>query len=303
MTQKREVVLQVHGLRKVYRIGTTLGRKKEIVAVDNASFAIQKGETLGLIGESGSGKTTIGRLVVNLIEPTAGEIIYRGRALSALRGTEKDTYRRRVQIVFQDSGSAFNPRQTIGQQIADPIRRFELYPDRGSIETRIRELLDIVGLRSDHANRYPHELSGGQRQRAGIARALAVEPEFLVLDEPVSALDVSIRAQIINLFIELQRAFGLTYLFIAHNLDLVPYLCDRVAVMSQGRIVETADTLSLYRDPQHEFTRTLLGSILTLEGDLRNAYESSGRRGPSREAAYVRREHGGWESEAVAFKG
>ncbi|MDQ0186597.1 ATP-binding cassette domain-containing protein [Cytobacillus sp. FSL R5-0569] len=268
-----ESLLDVSGLTKVYgNKGSLFVPRKEILAVNKVSFSIKRGETFGLIGESGSGKTTIGRMVMRLIDATAGDIQYKGKSILSMKKGEMDKLRNEMQIIFQDSGSAFNPRKTIGEQILHPLNKF--YPgNEAQIQyKKVIEMLDVVGLRSDFYHRYPHELSGGQRQRAGIARALIVKPKFLVLDEPVSALDVSVKAQIMNLLIELQKEFQLTYLFIAHNLDLVAYFCDRVAVLSKGKMIETAPTIDLFRKPQHEVTQKLLSSILTLDGDLGDYY-------------------------------
>ncbi|MFT8319943.1 MAG: ABC transporter ATP-binding protein [Bacillus sp. (in: firmicutes)] len=259
-------LVEIRNLQKVY------GRKSkfsvfpsnEVAAVKDVSFSIKKGETFGLIGSSGSGKTTVGRLLLRLIEPTNGDILYKGKSLLELNKKGMDAMRNQMQIVFQDSGSAFNPRKTIGEQIAHPLIKFGGYSDQHDLKRKVYEMLDVVGLRKDFAGRYPHELSGGQRQRAGIARALILKPEFLVLDEPVSALDVSVKAQIINLLQDLQKEFGLTYLFIAHNLDLVAYFCDRVGVMSKGEMVETGSTIDIFRNPQQEITKSLLDSILTV---------------------------------------
>ncbi|MBD7938347.1 MULTISPECIES: ATP-binding cassette domain-containing protein [Cytobacillus] len=270
---QNESLLDVQGLTKVYgNKGSLFVPRKEMLAVNNVSFSIKKGETFGLIGESGSGKTTIGRMVLRLIEATAGDIQYEGKSILSMKKGEMDKLRSEMQIIFQDSGSAFNPRKTIGEQILHPLNKFHSNSDAGYQYNKVIEMLDVVGLRADFYHRYPHELSGGQRQRAGIARALIVKPKFLVLDEPVSALDVSVKAQIINLLIDLQKEFQLTYLFIAHNLDLVAYFCDKVAVLSKGELIETAPTIELFRKPKHEVTQKLLSSILTLDGDLGEYY-------------------------------
>lgn len=262
-----EALVEVRGLTKSYpvRKGLVIPRVVgEVRAVDNVSFPIYKGETLGLMGESGCGKTTVGRLIMGLIEPTAGEVLYAGKRISGLSHDEMLPYRRKMAIIFQDPYSSLNPRKTIGNIIMDPMKRFRMFATERQMQERVLELLDKVGLDPNHANRYPHEFSGGQRQRIGIARALAGAPEFVVLDEPVSALDVSIQAQVLNLLQDLQSEFGLTYLFIANNLNVVEYIADRVAVMHKGQVVELAQSHELYSRPQHPHTRHLLSSILTL---------------------------------------
>lgn len=267
-------LLEVQNLKKVYGAKKNWFYKNEgFQAVKNVSFSINKGESFGLIGESGSGKSTIGRMILRLTEPTAGSVFYNGESLLTLTPQQMEAYRSKIQIVFQDSGSAFNPRMTIGEQIANPLLK-QNKEARQTANQKVASLLEKVGLQKKFASRYPHELSGGQRQRAGIARALILNPEFLVLDEPVSALDVSVKAQIINLLQELQDEFNLTYLFIAHNLDLVAYFCDKVGVLSNGELIETAPTIDLFRHPEHETTKKLLKSILTLNGDFDDFRES-----------------------------
>lgn len=270
---KDNTLIEVKGLQKIYdgKKGLFLPSKK-VTAVKNVSFSIRDGETFGLIGESGSGKTTVGRMILRLIEPTSGSVIYNGQSLMDLSKKEMAALRKDIQIVFQDSGSAFNPRKTIGTQIAQSLLKFGDNQDIKLIRKEVLHMLEVVGLRADFYNRFPHELSGGQRQRAGIARALVLKPKFLVLDEPVSALDVSVKAQIINLLIDLQKEFNLTYLFIAHNLDLVAYFCDRVAVLSKGEVMETSSTIELFNNPKQDMTKKLLSSILTLQGDLGEVY-------------------------------
>jgi peptide/nickel transport system ATP-binding protein len=226
-------------------------------AVDDVSFEIGSGEVLGLVGESGSGKSTIGRSILKLIEPTAGEVRFEGVDLAALSPRAMRPYRRRMQIIFQDPYASLNPRRRVGDTIDEAMATHGLHPGPAR-RARIAELLSLVGLAPEHAARFPHEFSGGQRQRIGIARALAVEPRFIVADEPVSALDVSIQAQVINLISELREKFGLTMLFISHDLDVVEYLCDRIVVLYLGKVMEVAPARELYRSPRHPYTEALL---------------------------------------------
>jgi oligopeptide transport system ATP-binding protein len=233
----------------------------DVKAVDNVSFFIRRGETLGLVGESGCGKTTVGRCVLMLYQPTAGDILFEGQHLTKMRGRDIRRMRRRMQVIFQDPYASLNPRMTVGSIIGEPIVIHNLAANRRERKEKVQELMRIVGLNPYYANRYPHEFSGGQRQRIGIARALAVEPTFIVCDEPISALDVSIQAQIINLLEELQREFRLTYLFIAHDLSVVRHISDRVAVMYLGKLMEMADRIELYENPLHPYTKALLSAI------------------------------------------
>ena len=258
-----EPLLQVRNLVKHFKIGGGLfgGRAGLVRAVDGVSFAIQRGETLGLVGESGCGKTTTGRCILQLERPTAGEVRFEGRELTTLGVAELRAVRRRIQVIFQDPYSSLNPRMTVGQIIGEPLAVHGIISGAAARRNRVRDLLRRVGLAPQHDSRYPHELSGGQRQRVGIARALAVEPALIVCDEPVSALDVSIQAQIINLLEDLQSEFGLTYLFIAHDLAVVRHISDRVAVMYLGKIVEISDRKTLYDDPLHPYTRALLSAV------------------------------------------
>ena len=227
--------------------------------VEDVSFAIQPGETVGLVGESGSGKSTVARMLLRLIEPTAGDVMFEGQPLPPASSSAMRALRRRMQIVFQDPYAALNPRMTVGKILAEPFAIHSEAPREG-LPARLRELLRSVGLDESALPRYPHEFSGGQRQRINIARALALQPSFLVLDEPVSALDVSVGAQVINLLRDLQRTMGLTYLFISHSMPLVRYLCDRVAVMQRGRLVELGDCLQVCEAPQNPYTRQLIAA-------------------------------------------
>ena len=234
-------------------------RTKPLKAVDNVSFAIQPGETLGLVGESGCGKTTVGRTILHLYKPTGGEVLYKGRKIQTKADIQ--AFRNKASMVFQDPYSSLNPRMTVADIIGEPLDVHKLYSSRQERQERILELMGYVGLNSEHAARYAHEFSGGQRQRIGIARALAVNPDFIVCDEPVSALDVSIQAQVINMFAELQEKFGLTYLFIAHDLLVVRHISDRIAVMYLGKMVELADANEIYDHPLHPYSKSLLSAV------------------------------------------
>jgi oligopeptide transport system ATP-binding protein len=259
----QELLLEVRHLVKHFPVGGGFlgGHRGLVRAVDDVSFAIRRGETLGLVGESGCGKTTTGRAILQLERPTSGQVLFEGRDLTKLDETELRDTRRRMQVIFQDPYSSLNPRMTVGQMLAEPLAVHGIVRDATARAARVRDLLERVGLLPQHASRYPHELSGGQRQRVGIARALAMEPTLIVCDEPVSALDVSIQAQIINLLEDLQQELGLTYLFIAHDLAVVRHISDRIAVMYLGKIVEIADRRALYEDPQHPYTRALLAAV------------------------------------------
>jgi oligopeptide transport system ATP-binding protein len=252
-------LLEVKNLKQYFDISTGMFKSKPLKAVDDISFSIKKGETLGLVGESGCGKTTVGRSILQLYKPTAGEVIFNGVKIETKESIKH--LRENAQMVFQDPYSSLNPRMTVGDIIGEPLDVLKLYKNNKERENRINELMDIVGLSSEHATRYAHEFSGGQRQRIGIARALAVEPEFIVCDEPVSALDVSIQAQIINKFEDLQNQLGLTYLFIAHDLLVVKHISDRIAVMYLGRMMELAAADELYNHPLHPYTISLLSAV------------------------------------------
>ena len=254
-----DVLLEVDNLVKHFSVGS--GHAARVRAVDGVSFTIRRGETLGLVGESGCGKTTTGRCILQLERPTSGRILFEGVDLTTLEHNALRAVRRRVQVIFQDPYSSLNPRMTIGQIIAEPLQVHGIVREKAARASRVQELLLQVGLLPQHAQRYPHQLSGGQRQRVGIARALAMEPALIVCDEPVSALDVSIQAQIINLLEDLQSRLGLTYLFIAHDLSVVRHISDRVAVMYLGKIAEITDRQRLYEEPLHPYTRALLSAV------------------------------------------
>ncbi len=259
-----DVLVSVRGLKKYFPVteGALIPRVvAQVKAVDGVSFDIRRGETLGLVGESGCGKTTTGRCILQLERASEGEILFDGQSLSTLDRKALARVRRRIQVIFQDPYSSLNPRMTVGDIIAEPIRVHALEPNRKAGAKRVRDLLTICGLPAKFADRYPHEMSGGQRQRVGIARALSMKPEFIVCDEAISALDVSIQAQIINLLEELREEFKLTYLFIAHDLSVVRHLCHRVAVMYLGKVVELAECDELYGNPLHPYTRALLEAV------------------------------------------
>ncbi len=272
-------LIEVRNLKEHFPIQVSGMKTKPLKAVDGVSFSIKRGETLGLVGESGCGKTTVGRTILNLYKPTSGEIIYNGKPIKTAADIKE--FRTKATMVFQDPYSSLNPRMTVADIIGEPLDVHKLYKTKEERQARILELMSYVGLNSEHAARYAHEFSGGQRQRIGIARALAVNPEFIVCDEPVSALDVSIQAQVINMFQELQEKLGLTYLFIAHDLLVVRHISDRIAVMYLGKMVELADADEIYDHPLHPYSKSLLSSVpvpdpniarankrIILEGDI-----------------------------------
>ena len=252
-------LVEVKHLKQYFDINTGFFKSTPLKAVDDISFAIRKGETLGLVGESGCGKTTAGRTILHLYKPTDGEVLFHGKPVRTKQ--EIDEYRTKATMVFQDPYSSLNPRMTVSDIIGEPLDIHGLYKTKEERRARILELMSYVGLNSEHASRYAHEFSGGQRQRIGIARSLAVNPEFIVCDEPVSALDVSIQAQVINMFDELQEKLGLTYLFIAHDLLVVRHISDRIAVMYLGKMVEIADAEEIYNHPLHPYSKSLLSAV------------------------------------------
>lgn len=270
-------LVRVTGLKKHFTqndglLNRLLNNTETVKAVDGVSFEIQQGETLGLVGESGSGKSTTARALLHLDEPTAGTVTYDGTDLGSLSSKELKQMRKQMQMVFQDPASSLNRRKTVSQLLKQPMQIHDLY--QGQRDERVEELMETVGLSPEHSNRYPHEFSGGQRQRIGIARALAVEPDLLVCDEPVSALDVSIQAQILNLLEELQNEFNLTILFIAHDLSVIRYVCDRVGVMYLGELMEIGPTEELFKNPQHPYTMSLLDAIPEVDPDLAKARQA-----------------------------
>ncbi|MQF48606.1 ATP-binding cassette domain-containing protein [SAR202 cluster bacterium AC-647-N09_OGT_505m] len=262
--QQEEVLLDVKNLVKYFPVmkGLVISKKvADVKAVDDISFFIRKGETLGMVGESGCGKTTAARTILQLYRPTSGQVVFEGTDLATIKGQELRQMRRRMQMIFQDPYGSLNPRMSCGSIIGEPLIVHKMTTSRSEYRDRVAELLTTVGLNTHMANRFPHEFSGGQRQRIGVARALAVRPNFIACDEPVSALDVSIQAQLINLLEELQQSFGLTYLFVAHDLSVVRHISDRIVVMYLGKIAEIADRNELYENPLHPYTKALLSAV------------------------------------------
>lgn len=262
-------LLQVNNLKKHFHLG-----KNEILkAVDGVSFHINKGETFGIVGESGCGKSTAGRTIIGLYDQTDGEVIFNGKNIHTLNSKERHTFHRQMQMIFQDPYASLNPRSTVAEIISEPMEVHGLYANKQERLNRVYQLLEDVGLNRSHANRYPHEFSGGQRQRIGIARALALDPEFIIADEPISALDVSVQAQVVNLLKRLQKEKGLTYLFIAHDLSMVKQISDRIGVMYLGQLVELTESSELYKKPLHPYTQALLSAIPIPDPDIEDQRE------------------------------
>ena len=284
MNEQQKVLLEIQNLRKYFSIKTGTFKRKNVQAVESVSFNIYKGETLGLVGESGCGKTTLGRTIIRLYEPTSGRIVYDGTPIydsEKIIAVDMLPYRRKMPIIFQDPSASLDPRMTVGEIIGEALDIHKLCEGKQQRRDRINALLDEVGLNTEHANRFPHEFSGGQQQRVGIARALAVEPEFIVCDEPISALDVSIQSQVVNMLEDLQAEKGLTYLFIAHDISVVRHISNRIGVMYLGQMVELTESYELCSHPMHPYTKTLLSAVplpdpiksranqrILLEGDI-----------------------------------
>ncbi len=267
VTGEKKPLMEVSHLKKYFRVN----RKATVMAVDDVSFHIMPGETLGVVGESGCGKTTCGRTCVGMYNPTDGTVTYDGKNVHELKGAEKRAFTKEVQVIFQDPYASLNPRMTVAEIIGEGMDVHKLYTGKAERQERIAQLLRMVGLNQEHANRFIHEFSGGQRQRIGIARALAVEPKFILCDEPLSALDVSIQAQIANLLIRFQKELGLTYMFIAHDLAMVKHISDRVAVMYLGKLVELASSSEIYSNPLHPYTEALMSAIPIADPDIEDS--------------------------------
>ena len=263
-----KTLLEVEGLKKYFQVG----KGQTLKAVDDISFQIKKGQTLGLVGESGCGKTTVGRTLLRIYEPDAGEILFDGKDISRVSKKEAKELTRRMQMVFQDPYASLNPFFTVGEIVEEGMKIHKMYHSETERMERVYELLEMVGLNKDHANRFPHEFSGGQRQRVGIARALALNPEFIVCDEPISALDVSIQAQVVNMLMKFQEEMDLTYLFIAHDLSMVRHIADQTAVMYLGTMVEYGSTRDVYEHPVHPYTRGLLSAVPVADPDYEKAH-------------------------------
>lgn len=262
-------ILEVKNLKKHF----PFGKGKILKAVDGVTFHINKGETFGVVGESGCGKSTAGRTIIGLYDLTEGEVVFNGKNIHSLTSKERHAFHRQMQMIFQDPYASLNPRSTVKEIISEPMEVHGMYPNKQERLNRVYQLLEDVGLNRDHANRYPHEFSGGQRQRIGIARALALDPEFIIADEPISALDVSVQAQVVNLLKRLQDEKGLTYLFIAHDLSMVKQISDRIGVMYLGQLVELTDSNELYKNPMHPYTQALLSAIPIPDPDIEERRE------------------------------
>ncbi|MEH7123246.1 oligopeptide/dipeptide ABC transporter ATP-binding protein [Bacillus sp. JJ1773] len=264
-----EALLEVKHLKKHF----SLGKGQILKAVDDVSFYIKKGETFGIVGESGCGKSTAGRTIIGLYDRTEGEVIFDGKNVHEMNEKEKFAFHRKMQMIFQDPYASLNPRSTVKEIISEPMEVHGVYPNKQERLERVYQLLEDVGLNRDHANRYPHEFSGGQRQRIGIARALSLDPDFIIADEPISALDVSVQAQVVNLLKNLQKKKGLTYLFIAHDLSMVKHISDRIGVMYLGNLVELTESANLYKNPLHPYTQALLSAIPIPDPDVEDRRE------------------------------